>query len=68
MFVPLHHNLCNFSMKHLFILALTALLFGACAQNKTTSMNEQSITMTQEWDKTFPLSEKVNYSSFASQK
>ena len=61
MFVPLHHNLCNFSMKHLFILALTALLFGACAQNKTTSMNEQSITMTQEWDKTFPLSEKVNH-------
>ena len=43
-------------MKHLFILALSALLFGACAQNKTTSMhhtdvtkenNEQSITMTQ---------------------
>lgn len=55
MFVPLHHNLCNFSMKHLFILALTALLFGACAQNKTTSMNEQNITMTQEWDKTFPI-------------
>ncbi|MCQ2213825.1 MAG: alpha/beta hydrolase, partial [Bacteroidaceae bacterium] len=48
-------------MKHLFILALSALLFGACAQNKTTSMNEQSITMTQEWDKTFPLSEKVNH-------
>ena len=24
-------------------------------------MNEQSITMTQEWDKTFPLSEKVNH-------
>ena len=48
-------------MKHLFILALTAILLSACAQNKTTSMNEQSITMTQEWDKTFPLSEKVNH-------
>ena len=61
MFVPLHRNLCNFSMKHLFILALTAFLFAACVQNKTTSMNEKSITMTQEWDKTFPLSEKVNH-------
>lgn len=48
-------------MKQLFILAFTALLLSACAQNKTTSMNEQSITMTQEWDKTFPLSEKVNH-------
>ena len=48
-------------MKHLFILALTALLLSACAQKKTTSMNEQSISMTQEWDKTFPLSEKVNH-------
>ena len=48
-------------MKNLFILALTALLFSACAQKKTTSMNEQSISMTQEWDKTFPLSEKVNH-------
>ena len=48
-------------MKHLFILALTALLLSDCAQNKTTSMNEQSISMTQEWDKTFQLSEKVNH-------
>lgn len=62
MFVPLHRNLCEFgTMKHLFILALSALLLGAYAQNKTTSMNEQSISMTQEWDKTFPLSEKVNH-------
>ena len=56
-------------MKQLLILALMfilsfvegALSLIACAQNKTTSMNEQSITMTQEWDKTFPLSEKVNH-------
>ena len=38
-----------------------ALLLGACAQNTTTSMEEQSISMTQEWDKTFPLSDKVNH-------
>lgn len=57
----MHRYLCKYGMKHLFILALTALLLSACAQNKTTSMNEQSITMTQEWDKTFPLSEKVNH-------
>ena len=47
MYVSLHRNLCNFGMKQLFILALSALLLSACAQNKTTSMNEQSITMTQ---------------------
>lgn len=57
----MHRYLCKYGMKHLFILALTALLLSACAQNKTTSMHEQSITMTQEWDKTFPLSEKVNH-------
>ena len=48
-------------MKHFIITALTALLLSACAQNTTTSMDEQSISMTQEWDKTFPLSEKVNH-------
>ena len=48
-------------MKRLFILALSALSLFASAQNKTTGMNEQCISMTQEWDKTFPLSEKVNH-------
>ena len=48
-------------MKTLFILALSALSLIASAQNTTTSMNEQSITLTQEWDKTFPLSDKVNH-------
>ena len=61
MCVPLHRNFCKFGMKHLFILALSALLLSACAQKQTTDMTEQSITMTQEWDKTFPLSEKVNH-------
>lgn len=27
----------------------------------TTSMNEQNLTLTQEWDKTFPLSDKVSH-------
>ncbi|MCQ2200994.1 MAG: alpha/beta hydrolase, partial [Bacteroidales bacterium] len=48
-------------MKHLFILALSALLLGACAQNNTEDMNKESFSMSQEWDKTFPLSEKVNH-------
>ncbi len=48
-------------MKHLFILALSALLLGACAQNNTEDMNKESFSMSQEWDKTFPLSEKVDY-------
>ncbi|MBQ0008527.1 MAG: alpha/beta hydrolase, partial [bacterium] len=48
-------------MRHILILALFALHLGACAQNKTTNMNEQSISITQIWDKTFPLSEKVNH-------
>ncbi len=48
-------------MKQIFILALSAFLLNACAPNKTTNMNEQSISMTQEWDKTFPLSEKVSH-------
>ena len=70
MFLPLHRNLCKYGMKHLFIIALSALLLSACAQNKSVNMNyadvnkgnnEQSISMTQEWDKTFPLSEKVNH-------
>lgn len=48
-------------MKHLFIITVAALLFGACAQNKTTNMNEQNLTLTREWDKTFPLSDKVSH-------
>ena len=48
-------------MKHSFILALSVLLLGSCAQNKTENMQEQNISLTQEWDKTFPLSDKVNH-------
>ena len=57
------NNVTTFAaeMKTLFILALSALSLLASAQNKTTSMAEQNITLTQEWDKTFALSEKVNH-------
>ncbi len=48
-------------MKQLFILTLSALLLSACAQNKTTEENRPNTSTTQEWDKTFPLSEKVNH-------
>ena len=55
-------------MKQLLILALMfilsfvegALSLIAGAQNKTAIMS-QNITLTQTWDKTFPLSEKVNH-------
>ena len=45
---------------------LTALLLGgmltACTNKQTTNENmEQELTLTQEWDKVFPLSEKVNH-------
>lgn len=39
------------------MLALTC----ACCQNKTMNMNEQDLTLTQEWDKTFPLSDQVSH-------
>ena len=56
-------------MRHLFILAQMfilsfvegALLLSACVQNKTTEENGPNTSTTQEWDKTFPLSEKVNH-------
>ena len=45
---------------------LTALLLGgmltACTNKQTTNENmEQELQLTQEWDKVFPLSEKVNH-------
>ena len=47
-------------VKHLFIMVFSALSLIAGAQNKTAIMS-QNITLTQTWDKTFPLSEKVNH-------
>ena len=43
-------------MRKLFTLLAAALMLIGC--NKP---NEQTMQMTQEWDKTFPLSEKVTH-------
>ena len=51
-------------MKKLILLALAALTLAACGNKQETKNNEtmkQELTLTQEWDKVFPLSEKVNH-------
>ena len=51
-------------MKKLIILALAALTLAACGNKQETKNNEnmkQELNLTQEWDKVFPLSEKVNH-------
>ena len=42
---------------------LTAVVLIACNSNKQTTDNDmkQELTLAQEWDKVFPLSEKVNH-------
>ena len=53
--------------KMLFSAMLLAGLLAACNGNKNENDNKndnamkQELTMTQEWDKVFPLSEKVNH-------
>ena len=52
-------------MKYItLILAAAALMMVACGNkqqtNKTDNM-KQELTLTQEWDKVFPLSDKVNH-------
>ena len=51
-------------MKKLILFAVAALMMVACGNkqetNKTDNM-KQELTLTQEWDKVFPLSEKVNH-------
>ena len=52
-------------MKKVIIIAAT-LLFAACGnKSQTTTINDtemkQELTLTQEWDKTFPLSDKVEH-------
>ena len=48
-------------MKQIIIsLAAAALMLMACKSNKNENMN--NLTLTQEWDKTFPKSELVNHS------
>ena len=42
---------------------LSGMLAGCTNSNKQTTDNdmEQELTLTQEWDKVFPLSDKVNH-------
>ena len=50
-------------MKKVVFAMLTAVVLTACNSNKQTTDNDmkQELTLTQEWDKVFPLSEKVNH-------
>ena len=51
-------------MKKLILFALAALTLAACVNKQETKNNDnmkQELTLTQEWDKVFPLSDKVNH-------
>lgn len=48
-------------MKRILISALAALMLLGCKQNSNHEMNMSTLTLTQEWDKTFPKSELVNH-------
>ena len=48
--------------KMIFIAALLGGMLVACNNKQTTNNDmEQKLELTQEWDKVFPLSEKVNH-------
>lgn len=49
----------------IFLTAVVLALFGqleCSAQNTQSNRNMEELKLTQEWDKTFPKSEKVNHS------
>ena len=50
-------------MKKVILMALAVGMLTACTDKKHTTDNnmKQELTLTQEWDKVFPLSEKVNH-------
>jgi fermentation-respiration switch protein FrsA (DUF1100 family) len=51
-------------MKKLILFALAALTLAACGNKQETNNNDnmkQELNLTQEWDKVFPLSDKVNH-------
>ena len=53
-------------MKHLLMMVtmLAVIMFAACTQEKNKQQNTDNMTtlkLTQEWDKTFPLSDKVDH-------
>lgn len=62
-------NLCsclkNVVMRQFLIIALSAFLLTGCDHRKTSIMDENCISMIQEWDKTFPLSERVKHEKFS---
>ncbi len=47
-------------MKRIFFYSIAALMLLACKSN--TYNNMSSLTLTEEWDKTFPQSDRVNHS------
>ena len=51
-------------MKKVILLAVVALMMTACNNKQETNNTDnmkQQLVLTQEWDKVFPLSEKVNH-------
>ena len=50
-------------MKKVILAVLAAVVLTACNSNKQTTDKDmtQTLQLTQEWDKVFPLSEKVNH-------
>ena len=65
--VILHHKTIRIGMKARLLfgaIATFALALTSQAQPEITEnmMNTENLTLVQEWDKTFPLSEKVNHS------
>jgi len=48
-------------MKKLVTMAISALLLSACAPKQNQEMDMQNSQTSQEWDKTFALSDKVNH-------
>ena len=50
--------------REIIIFILAALILAACGNKQETKNNDnmkQELTLTQEWDKVFPLSDKVNH-------
>ena len=49
--------------KALLLIAVVGGMLMACTDKKQTTDNDmkQTLNLTQEWDKVFPLSEKVNH-------
>ena len=49
-------------MRNLLIALLAAGMLAACTEQQQTTVNDMTkLELTQEWDKVFPLSEKVNH-------